>query len=95
MNFEPFETRLTYLLKQWIDEGDHIITGDLYASIRFVIYENNDNLKIELVAEDYLKYLDKGMFIDRFYNDRDVDNIISDLVSAFVLYKLENIRYDN
>jgi hypothetical protein len=77
-------------LKAFIKERDHIDTGSLYNSIKVNINFNDGDIDIEMIANDYLVYLDKGDFIREFLSDKltNLPQEITDAIAEDILIDL-------
>lgn len=65
-------------IKKALKDKDAIASGKLYNSIDFVIKENNLEITLEIVAEDYLKWVDEGRRPGKFPPIRKIQKWISD-----------------
>lgn len=66
---------VTIKLKKEIVSAPHYITGDLYRSIHTKIRIENNNPVIMIEANDYIEWLDGGLFLIDFM-ERAADDLI-------------------
>lgn len=69
---------LDKLLKDYIKKEGYYDSGNLYKSIKFTVSDKNGTPKISLEANDYIQYLDNGMFLDNFFEQSNVQQIIAE-----------------
>lgn len=91
MDIQIYLNQLTNLLKQEIISKDFVNSGSLLDSVNFTSEVTAQGLSIQLEANDYIKYLDNGMFMEDFFNNPQVEQIIEEAVTAWVESQLENI----
>jgi hypothetical protein len=72
---------LDSLLRVEIKSNNYIKTGELYKSVNFVV--NNRNIKLQ--CKEYIKYLDEGTFLTRFFNSPRFLSLIGDYMSSQVV----------
>lgn len=78
MNIKELNRELSKLLKDFIEKEDHIDTGALYRSIKFTCDFKDNELDISFSSEEYIVYLEEGKFVDRFFDLRDVLDVIGE-----------------
>ena len=78
MKLSQLNRELGKMMKDFIEQEDHIDTGAMYASIDFKCTFSNNKLDIKFYSEYYIKYLEDGKFVDRFFNLKEVSELISD-----------------
>jgi hypothetical protein len=61
------KNELEKALQQKLKSRNHIESGSLYNSISFSVTDTQDGPKVELSANDYIQYLDKGNFLKDFF----------------------------
>lgn len=61
------QNELDKALQQKLKSRNHIESGSLYNSINFTVTETADGPKVQLQANDYIQYLDKGKFLKDFF----------------------------
>lgn len=91
MDFQIYLDRLENLLKEELRNQDFIDSGALLDSIEFKMEVTPLGVEIELGANDYIKYLDNGIFIEDFFNSPQVNQILEEASDAWVESQLENI----
>lgn len=91
MDFQIYLDRLENLLKEEIRNQDFINSGSLLDSIEFRMEVTSLGVAIELGANDYIKYLNDGKFIEDFFNSPQVADVIREAADAWVESQLENI----
>lgn len=67
MTNKELENKLELALQGVLKSRKHIESGDLYNSIKFTVTDTVDGPKVELTANDYIKYLDKGKLLSDFF----------------------------
>lgn len=92
MNFSLYEYNLTQLLKELIITWPHYRTGDMYRSIQFRITQEEGKLNIQLESKHYIVYLDDGTFLDYFFQQPQVDQIMEELSFDYIQTKLDLIQ---
>lgn len=90
MDPQIYLNQLTNLLKEQIISNDYVNSGSLLDSVNFISEITAQGLSIQLEANDYIKYLDNGRFIEDFFNSSEVNQIMEDAVTAWIESKLEN-----
>jgi hypothetical protein len=61
------KNELEKALQQKLKSRGHIESGSLYNSINFTVKDTQDGPKVELEANDYIQFLDKGKFLKEFF----------------------------
>lgn len=90
MTIEELNKELRDLLKDFIQKEDHIDTGALYRSIKFTCnVDRKGDLVIKFTSEEYIVYLEKGEFVDRFFDLPEVLDVIGDFMVTSILDNLD------
>ena len=91
MDIQIYLNQLTNLLKESIVSNGYVNSGSLLDSVEFTSEVTAQGLSIQLEANDYIKYLDNGKFIEDFFNNPQVNQILEEAATAWIESKLENI----
>lgn len=88
MTTNELENKLTNELKTYLKQQGYVDSGKLVASIKFTVKDSpSTGLEIDLDANDYIKYLDKGQLLDKFF----AQSKIIDLVITYGSDKINDI----
>jgi len=83
MTIGELNYQLTQALKTYVKSSNHNDTGRLYNSIQFKCTTTN-GLTIKFDAMEYIHYLDDGDFINNFFEQSSIlDLIATYLVDSF------------
>lgn len=83
MTLKDFNTQMDNALKRYIKALDHIDTGYMIRTVKFNSTNLNGVLQIKFKATDYMRYLDKGGFIDSFFELESTKKIIGQYYTSF------------
>jgi hypothetical protein len=67
MTISQLNNKLTTQLKAFIKKENLYDTGALYKSVKFKSVYKDFELGIKLDSVDYIKYLEKGDFLSKFF----------------------------
>jgi hypothetical protein len=68
MTTKQFDRKATELLKLFIKENGYVSSGSLLKSIKFTsTVDNQGKFDVNLEANSYIEYLEKGNFLPRFF----------------------------
>jgi hypothetical protein len=87
MTIDDLNKELDRVLRNFIESEDHIDTGALYRSIDFNCEFDGKDLDIKFSSEEYIVYLEKGEFVNRFFELREVLDLIGD-------FYIDNLELD-
>ena len=85
MTLSELNNRLTQLLRQRIQQSNHVDSGNLLRNVQFNCSDNP--LSIKLKTPEYILYLDKG----KFWSDFVTSEPVSDLVAEYVKESLDDL----
>ena len=84
MTIEKLNSSLTSLLKSYIKKMGYVDSGKLLNSIDFNCVDNKSGFQVNLNAEDYILYLEKGELLNNFF---ELQSTI-DLITQFQIDKI-------
>lgn len=79
-----YGVELRDLLRESLRTAGHFDTGALDESIEFRVIPGTNEITLELGANEYIKYLDDGRFLEMFFNEPRVEGLIGEMVDAIV-----------
>lgn len=82
MTNNELATTLTNNLKDYISQRGHNESGRLKRSINFVVSPEGD---IKLNAKEYIKYLERGNFLNRFFELKSTKEAIAEFYKTQLL----------
>ena len=81
MTIKQLDKKLDILLRKYIKDRKHILTGALYKSVLFnCVLNSNGNIDIKFSSMYYIKFLEHGDFVNDFYNLSSVNEVIRDFI---------------
>lgn len=93
MTTQELSNKLTSALKDYLKSRGYIDSGALYNSIKFIVIDNpSTGLDVKLDAEEYIKYLDDGKLLDKFFALDSVGAILSQYIDEYISNMIDNIQ---
>lgn len=86
MTDSQLKIELDNLLRVELKVNNYYKTGALYKSINFIV--NDKNIRLE--CKEYIKYLDSGTFLNRFFNSNKFLSVIGDYMSSEIVDEVNN-----
>lgn len=89
MKLSDLNTALERHLKDYVKQQGYVDSGKLLKSIKFKSTNTNYVLDVKLVAEDYIEYLDEGNFLNKFFAQDKVLNLITEYQAQLIDEKIQ------
>lgn len=93
MTIQELNQVLTEQLQYYIRKNEHINTGKLLRSVKYVCTYINFNLDIRLQSEEYIQYLDEGTFLDSFYSLFKVQEAFADFFITNIVANFDKLKF--
>jgi len=84
MTNKELENKLETALQQRLKSKGYIDSGDLFNSIKFTVKDTQDGPKVELEANDYIQFLDKGKLLSDFFKSDAFLGPYGDYISSYI-----------
>ena len=78
------KNELEMALQRKLKSRGYIDSGSLYNSINFTVKDTADGPKIELQANDYIQFLDKGKLLSDFFKSDAFLGPYGDYISSYI-----------
>lgn len=82
MTINQLNNKLTSNLKSFIKKEKLVDTGNLYRSVKFGCGYKDFDLTIKLKSSDYVKYLEEGTFLPKFFELESTKEIIKEFYTS-------------
>jgi hypothetical protein len=90
MTISQLNIELERSLKKFIKDRKHIITGNLYRSVKFACVDNGD-LNVHFSSLFYIQYLEHREFINTYFKSQE----FNDIVAKYSIGTLQDLIYSS
>lgn len=90
MKIGDLNNKLDSYMKDYIRNEGYVDSGMLLKSIKFKSVEENNELIIKFDAEDYIQYLNDGNFINDFFSQNKVLELITEYRAEMIDIQIQN-----
>lgn len=92
MTIEEANIQLTTNLKALIIKEKHKATGKLYNTLSVRLVDTGEKLTLSINAQEYLKYLDEGKFLELYTKNPTTKKIIGLYVKSKMIKEFKDSK---